>query len=102
MGEDQTRVSEDRTCIRLRIEGVVQSVGYRAFVVDIARQLHVDGWVRNCYDGTVEALVSGQTTEVENFVAQCMRGPAFAHVENIDLQAADPPEHRGFRRLPTH
>lgn len=102
MGEDQARVSGGKTCIHLRIEGMVQSVGFRAYTVDIARRLNVDGWVRNCYDGTVEVLASGATPAVETFVAQCMRGPAFAHVENIDLSKAEPPEHHGFKRLPTH
>lgn len=94
--------TDGNTCIHIRVEGVVQSVGFRAYTVDVARQLNVDGWVRNCYDGTVEAVVFGPTVAVEAFVAQCLRGPAFAHVENIDIRPGVPPSRKGFRRLPTH
>ena len=49
----------DLTHLRLRIEGFVQAVGYRNYVISEATRLGVDGWVRNRTDGTVEALVSG-------------------------------------------
>src|SRR5438046_2816606 len=47
------------TTLRLRIEGFVQAVGYRNFMITEATRLGLDGWVRNRSDGTVEALVSG-------------------------------------------
>jgi acylphosphatase len=95
-------VSEDDvTTLRLRIEGSVQGVGYRFFAVDEARKLGLDGWIRNRSDGSVEALVSGPTKQVESFVATCMRGPPGARVSNVDMHAADPPTERGFRSRAT-
>jgi acylphosphatase len=91
----------DPTCLRLRIEGVVQGVGFRAYVVQEARALGLDGWVRNRSDGTVEALVSGDTKQVEALVAACMRGPPGARVSNVDLHKAEPPGEKGFRHRPT-
>lgn len=87
--------------LRLRIEGVVQGVGYRAFAAAEARSLGLDGWVRNRADGTVEALVSGETRKVEAFVAACGRGPAGARVRHVDLHKAAPLEEKGFRQRPT-
>ncbi len=86
------------TTLRLRIEGFVQAVGYRNFVIDEARRLGVEGWIRNRSDGTVEALASGDTKTVEAFVAVCMRGPPGCRVKNIDLHPADAPAERGFHR----
>jgi acylphosphatase len=66
---------DDLTSLRLKIEGFVQAVGYRHFAIGEARKLALDGWVRNCADGTVEVLVSGPNKAVETFVGLCMRGP---------------------------
>ncbi len=94
-------MSDDLTHLRLRIEGFVQSVGYRNFVIVEARRLDLDGWVRNCADGTVETLVSGDTKKVEAFVAAAMRGPTGAKVANVELHRAEPPEEKGFHRRPS-
>lgn len=91
----------DITTLRLRIEGSVQGVGYRFFAVDEARRLGLDGWIRNRSDGSVEAVVSGPTKDVESFVALCMRGPSGARVTNVDMHTADAPAERGFRSRAT-
>lgn len=88
----------DRTSLRLKIEGFVQAVGYRHFAVNEATSLGLDGWVRNCADGAVEALVSGETKAVEAFVAACMRGPKGSRVDNVELHRAEPPAEKGFRQ----
>ena len=44
----------DREIIRLVIEGRVQGVGYRAFLVREADALGLTGWARNRRDGAVE------------------------------------------------
>ena len=100
--EEHTNEEDDLTSLKLKIEGFVQSVGYRNFAITEARKLGVDGWVRNRYDGTVEILVSGPTKAVETFIGLCMRGPQGARVENVDLHRADPPQVKGFNRRPSY
>ena len=90
--------NDDITSLRLKIEGFVQAVGYRNFVIEEARRLGLDGWIRNRSDGTVEALASGSTKAVEDLVAACARGPRGAKVTSIDLHKAEPPEEKGFHR----
>jgi acylphosphatase len=91
----------DFTHLRLRIEGFVQAVGYRNYVIEQATRLGVDGWVRNRADGTVEALVSGANAAVETLVGLCMKGPPGSTVKNVELHKAEAPAEKGFRRRPS-
>jgi acylphosphatase len=85
---------------RLIVSGRVQGVGYRDWLVERAGALGVHGWVRNRPDGSVEALLSGDTAAVEELARLCRRGPRLAHVSSIEEDLAEPPEEPGFRRLP--
>lgn len=85
----------------LVITGRVQGVGFRDWMMRLARSLGVSGWVRNCTDGTVEALVAGEAAAVEELLRACRRGPPLAQVTRIAEQLADPPDRPGFYCLPT-
>ena len=79
-------------CKRLIISGRVQGVGFRPWMVEKARALGVSGWVRNRIDGSVEALVAGDTAAVEELLRLCRRGPRMAEVVSIEEDLADPPD----------
>jgi len=70
----------------LIVTGLVQGVGYRAFVADEAAAGGLEGWVRNRRDGTVEALVAGAPEAVDRLIAACRRGPWGARVDGVDAQ----------------
>jgi acylphosphatase len=89
------------TTLRLRVEGFVQAVGYRNFIIHEATRLGLNGWVRNRADGTVEILASGDTKSVEAIVAASMRGPAGSTVKNVELHNSEPPAEKGFHRRPS-
>jgi acylphosphatase len=69
----------------LFIEGRVQGVFYRAFTRNLAIKLGLRGWVRNLYDGRVEAVFEGDRGLIERAVLECKRGPSGAHVTDIDV-----------------
>jgi acylphosphatase len=92
---------DDFTHLRLRIEGKVQGIGYRDYVIGEALKLGVDGWVRNRADGTVEALVSGPNKAVETLVGLCMKGLPGATVRDVEMHKAEPLPEKGFKRRPT-
>ena len=89
---------------RLLIEGRVQGVGFRWSFMEQARELGLDGWVRNRSDGSVEALISGPAEAVDTLTGWAHRGPPQARVDRVTWQdepgdpggAAD-----GFKRRPT-
>ena len=74
---------------QVTIQGRVQGVGYRAWVEHQARVHHIEGWVRNRRDGSVEALFAGRADVVSNMVALCRRGPTAARVEAVQDESAN-------------
>lgn len=89
------------------VHGRVQGVGYRAFVEHEAIRRDLEGWVRNCRDGTVEALFKGSESVIHDMIEACRRGPYSARVDvidqrdgaEVDLRARVPGE--TFSVLPT-
>lgn len=85
------------------ISGFVQGVGFRYFIKKNARDLGLNGWVRNAPDGKVEAIfqcfafdktqgkISDQEVKekIEKMISICKKGPFLAEVENIDVQWED-------------
>jgi acylphosphatase len=90
-------------CVRVRIEGRVQGVGYRAWVERQARDLALAGFVRNRYDGSVEALFAGPAERVAEMIERCRRGPPGSKVASVEVAEDDPggAPPAGFAVLPT-
>ena len=75
--------------LRLVIHGRVQGVFFRDSMRNEALQLGVSGWVRNCADGTVEAVVQGRPENVDALLRWARRGPELAQVDGIESEPAD-------------
>ena len=88
----------ERTAVFLTIYGRVQGVWYRGWTVDQARQLGLDGWVRNVSDGTVAALLAGPTAAISEMIARCHVGPPAAAVDKVETRPAEDPGPIGFRQ----
>lgn len=71
---------------------LVQGVGYRQFTHRRALRLDISGWVRNRADGSVEAVLRGQPTDVEAMLAEMRKGPPGAEVANLQIAALDSSE----------
>ena len=87
----------------LRIHGLVQGVYYRQSMIDAARRLGLQGWVRNRLDGTVEALASGPQDAVQALIAWAHGGPPAARVQQVQVEevAADDKLAPGFHQRDT-
>jgi acylphosphatase len=65
--------------------GMVQGVGFRYFVYARAKNLGLTGSVRNLYDGSVEILVEGERSLVEELIRGVKVGPRAAHVSDLKI-----------------
>ena len=99
--KDETRRTDPIKTVTVRIEGRVQGVFYRAWTEQVARRLGLDGSVRNCRDGSVEAVFSGPASQVEAMLKRCAEGPPDAAVEDVVVMHEGGTVAPGFKVLPT-
>ncbi len=66
------------------IVGRVQGVGFRYFVDQNAKSLHLTGWVHNRMDNSVELEIQGEVERLDIFMKRIHEGPTFAKVEAVD------------------
>ena len=85
---------------RLIVTGRVQGVGFRFYAQRKARELGLTGWVRNCRDGSVEAVIQGAPGAVETMITWARRGPPSAVVADVRVTDASG-DYAGFETRPT-
>jgi acylphosphatase len=81
---------------RVIVHGRVQGVFFRDTTRRLALEHGVSGWVRNTWEGTVEAVFEGRPEAVERLVAFVRRGPSGAHVERVEVFEEDEEGLTGF------
>ncbi len=75
--------------LHLKIEGIVQGVGFRPFVYQLALRNQLEGWVRNQADG-VEAEIAGSAGDVLTFLKDLPdEAPPLARI--VRIEATDRP-----------
>ena len=83
--------------LNVLIKGRVQGVGFRYFTKNKAKELHLSGWVRNLPDGSVETMVMGPFSVLEQLLHCLKKGPVGSHVESVEVQwLSEPQEFKGF------
>ena len=70
---------------RFVISGRVQGVGFRWFAHDAATREGIAGWVKNLFDGRVEAYVEGEQEAVTRVERAIRSGPPGARVERVTV-----------------
>ena len=83
------------------VQGRVQGVGFRYFVMREAQALGLAGWVRNLPDGRLEVLAAGDAGVVDALEGRLWHGPPHARVAEVEAKDAEPPAATDFRVLPT-
>jgi acylphosphatase len=75
------------------VDGWVQGVGYRYYVINNALALGLRGYVRNLSDGSVEVLAQGTRPNLERLLTLLQRGPSAAEVKGVHTHWGQPIEH---------
>ncbi|MBI3859278.1 MAG: acylphosphatase [Thaumarchaeota archaeon] len=83
--------------VRLKVDGLVHGVFFRATMASLASDKGVSGWVRNLADGSVEAMLEGEEDSVNTVVEWARRGPPRARVDAVRVEKASVRKLRGFR-----
>jgi acylphosphatase len=97
----------EQKIVRVTIKGRVQGVGYRAWTQMEAYRLGISGWVRNRFNGDVEAVFAGPVDAVEALCAACWHGPSLSRVNKLLIEDASAEElaltgaTSGFHQMPT-
>lgn len=86
---------------RVVIHGRVQGVGYRWFAREVCEANAVSGWVRNRRDGTVEAELHGNDSDVTTALARLRDGPRHSVVDDVAATEIPPSHTSGFEIRPT-
>jgi len=79
----------DLARLKAIVHGRVQGVYYRAFTFRIAKNLSLNGWVKNSPSGDVEVQAEGDREDLEALLKELKVGPSGASVSNIDVTWSD-------------
>ncbi len=73
---------------KILVNGLVQGVGYRYFVMREARRLDLNGFSENLFTGEVLTVVEGEQALIEDLISKLKVGPIHASVKNcrVDWQ----------------
>jgi acylphosphatase len=82
----------------LRVYGRVQRVGFRRYVLDLAQDLNLSGYVKNLSDGSVEIFVQGEEEKLSKFLESIKQPPPPAKIREIkEEETSEKTEIKEFR-----
>ncbi|AXH12722.1 carbamoyltransferase HypF [Halarcobacter bivalviorum] len=71
---------------KIRVKGIVQGVGFRPFVFNLASKYSINGWVNNDEKG-VNILAFSSKENIENFIKELKENPPpLSKIDSIDIE----------------
>ncbi|MDJ0720455.1 MAG: carbamoyltransferase HypF [Desulfobacterales bacterium] len=90
-------MTDDRTARRVQVRGIVQGVGFRPFIFQLAENYGLHGRVANTAAG-VDIHIEGDPAPIDAFIAAIeAQAPPLAQITSVESRAADPDGVSGFR-----
>lgn len=81
---------------KLLVKGIVQGVGFRPFIYNLARAYSLKGWVLNSTEG-VSIEIEGEKTVLVDFIHQVQQKvPPLASVDSVDVEYLPPADYETF------
>jgi acylphosphatase len=83
-----------KNCVRaeITVNGLVQGVGFRYYILRQAQSLGLKGFVKNLFTGEVHTLAEGERGIIEEIIKLIKTGPSHAHVNNCRVDWSDSKE----------
>ncbi len=91
-------MDEKIIAVKILLYGIVQRIGFRWFVKDIAEEENIKGYIKNNYDGSVE-IVAETTSNVvlEKFIERIKKEHSQALINNIEISYINPVYYKDFK-----
>lgn len=89
----------NRICIKAKVSGRVQGVGFRYHTAYQGLTLSVNGYAKNEDDGSVTVLACGERAQVEKLITWLEQGPRSANVTSLQHQELEWQSMDGFKIL---
>jgi len=77
---------EEQLRVHIFVEGRVQGVFFRQNMKKKAKELQINGWVKNLADKRVEMLLEGKNSRIKDIMSWLKESPGFCRVDKIDIQ----------------
>ncbi|MFZ1320039.1 MAG: acylphosphatase [Ignavibacteria bacterium] len=69
--------------IKITVRGFVQGVGFRFFTQRMANEFEIKGFVKNMYNGDVEAEAQATPDHLNDFVSELKIGPRGSKITSV-------------------
>ena len=73
----------------ITVNGLVQGVGLRYYILRQAQNLELKGFVKNLFTGEVYILAEGERGMIEELIKLTKTGPSHAHIKNCRVEWSD-------------
>jgi hydrogenase maturation protein HypF len=81
---------------RLKITGIVQGVGFRPFIFNLAKRYDLSGWVRNTSQG-VDIEVDGVNSDIQGFIQAVQNeAPPLSKIDTFEVEQRPINGYQGF------
>ena len=75
--------------IFIKAYGKVHGVCFRAYTIEKAKELGINGTASNRPDGTVEVYAEGSKEKLELLLEYCRNNPGYSYVDKVEFQWSD-------------
>lgn len=76
--------------------GQVQGVGFRYTATNIAKNLHLTGWIRNMVNGNVEMEVQGEQSAIDRLLNHLIHKSRWIVIEDYSIKELNIKEEEAF------
>ncbi|MCL7384622.1 MAG: acylphosphatase, partial [Thaumarchaeota archaeon] len=82
----------------ITVTGRVQRVGYRRYILDIAQEIGISGYIKNMDDGSVKIFCQAPPTILQQFIEKARNPPPPAQIKQFEIKETKPrPELKIFK-----